>query len=78
MRYTKIVNIWAMQDAEIATLQPGQWVEAGPGGNRGQFWGITRTGTVVVAWYQNAKNSGNYKKYNETLRNYAKSMVKNG
>jgi hypothetical protein len=71
MRFTKTVNIWSMTDAQIAKLQPGQWVDGG--GNRGQFWGIKPSGTVVVAWYHNAKNSQNYKKYNRTLLNYAQA-----
>ena len=78
MRYTKPVNIWALSDIEIAMLQPGQWVYAGTSDNKGQFWGIGTRGTVVVAWYHNAKNSGNYKNYNKTLSMYAKSLVQKG
>ncbi len=75
MSYTKTVNIWAMSDAEIATLRPGQWVKAGENGDRGQFWGITKTKSVVVAWYHNAKNSSSYKNYNKNLHKYAQSFA---
>jgi len=70
MRYTKALNIWTLTANEIRKLQPGQWVEGG--GELGRYWGTKPSGTVVVAWHQNARRAG-YKKYNMDLRKYAQS-----
>jgi hypothetical protein len=72
MKFTKTVNIWNLTDAQVKALKPGQWVDGG--GNKGRFWGVKPSGTVVVAWYHNAKNSGNYNSYNKSLLNYAKAV----
>ena len=71
MRYVKAVNIWALSEAEIRLLQPGQWVYAGTPDNKGQFWGVRTHGTVVVAWYQNAKRHRDYHAYMKAVRDYA-------
>jgi hypothetical protein len=68
MRYTTTVDIWSLSQTQIRKLQPGQWVEGG--GELGRYWGTKPSGTVVVAWYQNARRAG-YKKYNQTLRDFA-------
>ena len=70
MRYTSTVNIWDLTEDQIRKLQPGQWVEGG--GELGRYWGIKPSGTVVVAWHQNARRAG-YKKYNMSLRDYARA-----
>lgn len=74
--FAKTVDIWALTDNQIKQLQPGQWVSAGPltsgGRNKGRFCGVKPSGTVVVAWYHNAKNSGNYNSYNNSLMQYAR------
>jgi len=72
MKFAKTVNIWNLTDAQVRALKPGQWVEGG--GNKGRFWGVKPSGTVVVAWYHNAKNSGNYTSYNKSLLNYARAV----
>jgi len=68
MKYTKTVNIW---NTNPATLQVGQWVTAGTDPtSKGIYLGVKPSGSVVVAWYHNAK-SNQYKSYIRTLRNYA-------
>ena len=66
-----------MSNPEVAKLQPGQWVKAGPFATAteyGRFWGIKQSGSVVVAWQGNARNRANYQAYQRTLHNYAKSV----
>ena len=70
MKYQKSINIWNMSDSERAKLQPGQWIYAGEKTSKGIFLGIRESGSVVCAWYQNAK-SREYKSYIRTLRDYA-------
>lgn len=72
-KYQKTVNIWA-KDVNLKTLQPGQWVEAGEGGDRGIFGGVTKGGSVIVAWYRNAKakRAGGYHGYVKNMMVYAK------
>lgn len=69
--YKKTIDIWALSTSQIAALTPGQWVKAGQYGDKGRFHGVKKSGSVVVAWYHNAKNSGDYNKYNKTLYTYA-------
>lgn len=76
MKYTKTVNVWN-PDVSIKNLQPGQWVSAGkPESDRtniGRFYGVTSTGTVVVAWNGNARRSDlSWKGYNQMISQYAK------
>lgn len=72
-KYQKTVNIWA-DNVDPKTLQRGQWVEAGEGGDRGIFGGVTKGGSVVVAWYRNAKakRAGGYRGYVKNMMVYAK------
>lgn len=73
MKFQKAVNIWAMDSLEAKKrLQPGQWVRAGFGGPLGRYYGVKPSGTVVVAWLDNARKSG-YFDYCRTLRDYAKA-----
>lgn len=68
MKYTKTVNIW---DTPPTKLQIGQWVTAGTDpDSKGIYLGVKPSGSVVVAWYHNAKRN-QYKSYIRTLRNYA-------
>jgi hypothetical protein len=57
--FRSTVNVWSMSREEVATLQRGQWVSAGtPDADRnncGRFWGITKSGTLVVGWNGNAR-----------------------
>jgi hypothetical protein len=58
-------------DASAKHIQPGQWVYAGDKSNKGIFLGIKKSGTVVVAWYGNAKNAKCFREYIKTLHTYA-------
>lgn len=77
MRYVKTINLWKLTTEQIAKLQCGQWVSAGSvemGANVcGRFYGAKKSGSVVVAWQGNALRAENYKEYQKTQYNYAKS-----
>lgn len=73
MLFTKAVNVWST-DLDIKSLQPGQWVYAGDRSAGGRFLGVKKSGSIVVAWNENAKRSGGYLGYVRALRNYAKSI----
>ena len=73
MKYQPAINIWNVVPASrIKDLQAGQWVYAGDRADKGIFLGVKTSGTIVCAWYHNAKNSKNFKEYVKTLRQYAK------
>lgn len=65
------MNIWNMKPDEIGKLQPGQWVYAGNKENKGIYLGLKKSGSVVVAWYANAKSRMSYRQYINALRHYA-------
>jgi hypothetical protein len=74
MKYTKTVNIWALQPSQIAALPVGQWVSTDDHHDKtskGIFLGVKPSGVVVVAWYMNAKSRG-YRSYIQALRHYAR------
>lgn len=71
MKYCAAFDIWAMPTPFYKHIQRGQWVFAGQRENKGVFMGVKKSGTVVVAWYGNAKSSGNYKDYLKHLHSYA-------
>ena len=73
MKFQASFDIWAVPAALYPHLQPGQWVYAGSPSNKGIFLGVKPSGTVVCAWYQNAKShgKGQFKSYVKTLRKYA-------
>ena len=73
MQYTTPQDVWKMSTAQMQKLQPGQWVYAGDKSSKGRFWGVKKSGTIVVAWYMNAVNSGDYNGYQKTLKEFAKS-----
>jgi hypothetical protein len=72
MKYLPSFDIWQVPAELLSKAQPGQWVHAGDKSNVGRFWGVKKSGTIVVAWQGNAKNAANYRDYQETLRKYAK------
>jgi hypothetical protein len=75
MRYTKTQCIHAMTDKQIAALPVGQWVsttQESTNGSKGIFLGVKPSGTVVVAWYMNAKNQNSFRQYVQALRHYAR------
>lgn len=78
MRYRPTVDIWA-HPSSVHTMQRGQWVSAGMRWenkmNIGKFCGVTKAGTVVVAWHGNAKNSTDYTEYVKASMNFAKSRA---
>lgn len=71
MKYIKTLDIWALGPQDIKRLQPGQWVTAGPQGDKGIYCGVKPSGTIVVAWWHNAK-ARDYRTYVHTLMEYAK------
>jgi hypothetical protein len=75
MKFTDTINIWELSQKQIAKLKPGQWVSAGQldANNKGIFCGVKKSGSVVVAWEYNARATGNFRQYVDTLMNYAKS-----
>ena len=72
MKYQTAFNVWDMPAAFYKHIQVGQWVYAGDKNNKGIFLGIKKSGSVVVAWYGNAKNRSNYREYLKALHTYAK------
>jgi hypothetical protein len=74
MKYQPSFNVWAMPDAFYKHIQPGQWVYAGSKDNKGIFLGVRKSGTVVVAWYMNAKSHKSFRDYVKTLHNYATAI----
>lgn len=78
-RFLPTVDIWTLTDEQRAALIPGQWVSAGtPDADRsncGRFYGITRSGSAVVAWNGNARTrAGSVRKYQQLIYTYAKGV----
>jgi hypothetical protein len=72
MKYQPAINIWNIVPAgRVKDLQAGQWVYAGDKEDKGIFLGVKPSGTIVCAWYRNAKNSKDFKGYVKSLRQYA-------
>jgi len=72
MRFHKAIDIYNFPPELLKHLPAGQWVKAGEDGPLGRFYGVKKTGTVVVAWKDNAKNTKDYFGYCKGLYNYAK------
>jgi hypothetical protein len=72
MKYTKSIDIWKLNPQQIACLQPGQWVYAGEPTSKGRFFGVKKSGSVVVGWHGNTRK-GARRSYYRTLREYATS-----
>ena len=72
MRYLPAFDIWQVPTELLPYVQPGQWVYAGDKEHRGRFFGVKKSGNVVVAWRNNALNSKAPKEYYRFMRRYAK------
>lgn len=72
MRYLPSFDIWQVPTELLSHVQPGQWVYAGDKEHRGRFFGVKKSGTVVVAWRNNARNNGRPQEYYSFMRQYAK------
>jgi hypothetical protein len=74
-RFLPTVNLWTLSDADRAALLPGQWVSAGtPDATRsncGRFYGVRRSGSVVVAWNGNARRAESWTEYQRTSYRFA-------
>lgn len=77
MKYLPAFDIWSTPAELLKHVQPGQWVYAGNKEDKGRFYGIKPSGSIVVAWQGNAKRSGNLKGYYRALRDYAKGINRN-
>jgi hypothetical protein len=71
-RYLPALDVWSLDPAARAALQPGQWVTAGPGGPKGRYLGQRPGGSDVVAWSDNARGRPGY---GASLRAYAKGAA---
>lgn len=69
-RFTKTVDIWTLDDAQRAQLQPGQWVQAGEDGPKGRFFGQGRS--TVCAWLGNARRD--YRGYMNFMAGYGRNV----
>ena len=72
MVFSKAIDIWNFPRELLKYLPAGQWVKAGPDGDLGRFYGVKKSGTIVVAWKNNAKKN-DYFSYCKNLHSYAKS-----
>lgn len=74
-KYIKAVSVWN-KDIDVSTLQRGQWVysDENKSESKGVFCGVKPSGSVVIAWYMNAKSKQSYKKYVNSLMTYAKGI----
>lgn len=70
MKFTKSIDIWKLTPVEISCLQPGQWVFAGNRADKGRYFGVKPSGSVVVAWHGNTRK-GARRSYYRALRDYA-------
>jgi hypothetical protein len=74
MKFKDTVNIHNLTHAQRSVLPIGQWVSTTNNvttpEDRGVFLGVKANGTVVVAWYGNAKGH-TYYEYIRKLRAYA-------
>jgi len=71
MQYQKAFDIWAMPSSFYKFIQPGQWVYAGDDEHKGRFYGVKKSGTIVVAWLGNARKHPKPSEYFKSLRDYA-------
>jgi hypothetical protein len=75
MTYQPAFDIHAVPRDLLRHVQPGQWVYATDRSVVGRFFGVRRSGVVVVAWQGNARNAdGGARGYWATLRTYARSV----
>jgi hypothetical protein len=77
MRYQPTLNIHNLTQGEIKRLHPGQWVTTTHPSDKaakGIYLGVKASGSVVVAWYMNARGHRGgltFRGYVKTLRQYA-------
>lgn len=71
MKFSKAVNLWALQDSQVKALQAGQWVYGGEPSNKGRYLGTKPSGTVIVAWQGNTNQQASKAGYIKSLRAYA-------
>lgn len=78
MKFLPMFEVNSIPVELLAKCQRGQWVYLGNKNDklsRGRFYGVKKSGTVVVAWQGNAKSAENYNEYQQTLLNYAKGDI---
>lgn len=68
MKYTRPVNIAHIDDTAWPRMQPGQWVYDGQPMSRGRFMGVSRAGTVVVAWHKKSTDVATLRKLSAFAR----------
>lgn len=73
-RFQTCVDIWDLSEDERSRLQVGQWVTAGPGGQKGRFYGHGQT--TVVAWLSNARAYRDFRGYLRTIRDYGRTVTR--
>ena len=66
---TKVVTLDKLTEANAPKV--GQWVK-NEFGQRGQFLGVTLTGTIVIRWQRYAKFERDDARANKPLRAFAK------
>ena len=71
MRYTATKFVTLENLTETNAPKIGQWVK-NEFGQRGQFLGVTLTGTVVIRWQRYAKFERDDARANKPLRAFAK------
>jgi hypothetical protein len=73
MTYQKTVELWRLSDAQIAALQPGQWVTCG--GTRGRFVGLNAAGAVwVTHWDGKTVPMWKFRTMRKSLRGLLRSV----
>lgn len=73
MKFQPIFDLWNIPEGLRKYIQPGQMIYAGERADTGRFCGVKPSGSIVVAWSNNAKrHKGGRRDYFRTLRQYAK------
>ena len=71
-KFTRTLLVSSVEDFAKISIRPGQWV-CTETGSRGQFLGVTTTGTAVIRWQkETAKFQKKDAKNNHHLRQFAK------
>lgn len=68
MCYQKTISVFGFN---FSGIKPGQWVQT-ENGQRGQYLGCTRQGTVVIRWQPGIFGAPRDTRNNRNLRQYAK------
>ena len=71
-KFVPAINVWGATPETLSALIPGQWVYAGDRSSMGRFYGVKKSGTVVVAWLGNARKHAMQRDYFRTVYNFAK------